>query len=54
MERRRTDRLATESHPWRPAKERPRRVSAALRAYAALTTSASRGAIRDVTQLARR
>ncbi len=32
---------------WRPA-ERQRHVSAALRAYAALTTSASRGAVRDV------
>ncbi len=30
---------------------RQRKVSAALRAYAAMTTSASRGAVRDVTQL---
>ncbi|PID49643.1 MAG: dihydroxy-acid dehydratase [Proteobacteria bacterium] len=35
---------------WKPEK-RDRQVSAALRAYAALTTSASRGAVRDVTQL---
>ncbi len=32
---------------------RDRKVSAALRAYAALTTSASRGAVRDVTQVER-
>jgi len=36
---------------WRPAKERPRRVSPALQAYAALTTSAARGAVRDVSQV---
>jgi len=29
-------------------------VSQALQAYAALTTSAARGAVRDVTQLRRR
>jgi dihydroxy-acid dehydratase len=32
---------------------RPRKVSAALQAYAALTTSAARGAVRDVGQLTR-
>ena len=35
---------------WKPL-NRVRVVSAALRAYAALTTSADRGAVRDVTQL---
>ncbi len=30
---------------------RPRNVSPALQAYAALTTSAARGAVRDVTQI---
>ncbi|HET8655301.1 MAG TPA: dihydroxy-acid dehydratase [Longimicrobiaceae bacterium] len=35
---------------WKPA-TRKRHVSAALRAYAALTTSADRGAVRDVSQL---
>jgi len=34
---------------WTPRRERS--VSAALRAYAAMTTSAARGAVRDVTQL---
>ena len=37
---------------WKP-KDRQRVVSAALKAYAALTTSASRGAVRDVEQIAR-
>ncbi len=36
---------------WQPAKMRNRRVSAALQAYAAMTTSADRGAVRDVSQL---
>ncbi|NOY72434.1 MAG: dihydroxy-acid dehydratase [Gammaproteobacteria bacterium] len=35
---------------WQP-QNRQRQVSAALRAYAAMTTSASRGAVRDVSQL---
>lgn len=35
---------------WKPA-PRPRQISAALRAYAAMTTSADKGAIRDVSQL---
>ncbi len=38
---------------WHPA-TRQRKVSTALQAYAALTTSASRGAVRDVGQLKRR
>ena len=37
---------------WRPQRERM--VSPALQAYAAMTTSASRGAVRDVSQLVRR
>ena len=32
-------------------KERPRKVSVALKAYAAMTTSAARGAVRDISQL---
>ena len=36
---------------WQPLKERPRKVSVALQAYAAMTTSAARGAVRDVSQL---
>ena len=37
---------------WRPAK-RDRKVSPALQAYAAFTTSAARGAVRDVNQIKR-
>ena len=37
---------------WHPG-HRERKVSAALQAYAALTTSADTGAVRDVTQLKR-
>ena len=37
---------------WRPI-DRDRQVSAALQAYAAMTTSAARGAVRDVSQLKR-
>ncbi len=36
---------------WQPAEARPRKISTALRAYAAMTTSAARGAVRDVDQL---
>lgn len=36
---------------WTPHVERPRRVSAALRAYAMLATSADLGAVRDLSQL---
>lgn len=35
---------------WQPAQKRPRKVSAALKAYAHFTTSADRGAFRDVDQ----
>ncbi len=37
---------------WQP-KKRKRQVSQALQAYAALTTSAARGAVRDLSQLKR-
>ena len=36
---------------WKPA-SRKRNVSPALKAYAAFTTSAARGAVRDVDQVA--
>ena len=39
-------------HAWQP-KSRNRKVSLALQAYAALTTSASKGAVRDVDQIRR-
>ncbi len=36
---------------WHPIKDRPRKISTALRAYRAMATSAAYGAIRDVTQI---
>ncbi len=38
---------------WLPVEERTRVVSSALQAYAALTTSADKGAVRDLSQLKR-
>ena len=40
-------RTARDAKGWKPATPRPRKVSAALKAYAALTTSADRGAVRN-------
>jgi dihydroxy-acid dehydratase len=36
---------------WKPALPRPRKVSAALKAYALLATSADKGAVRDLSLL---
>ncbi|MFO1232137.1 MAG: dihydroxy-acid dehydratase [Paenacidovorax caeni] len=36
---------------WKPAQPRPRKVSAALKAYAKLVTSADKGAVRDLSLL---
>ena len=36
---------------WKPEQPRPRQVSAALRAYALLATSADKGAVRDLSRL---
>ncbi len=41
-------RAAMDAKGWQPAAERPRKVSTALRAYAAFTTSAAKGAVRVV------
>ena len=41
-------RKAQDAKGWKPAKLRPRKVSTALNAYAALTTSASKGAVRVI------
>ena len=43
-----TRRAAQEAAGWQPAKPRARKVSTALKAYAALTTSAAKGAVRQV------
>lgn len=39
------------TNAWKPKAQRPRKISAALKAYAKLTTSADRGAVRDLSQL---
>jgi dihydroxy-acid dehydratase len=49
LEKRRAAMLARGPNAWRP--NRDRSVSQALRAYALMTTSAARGAIRDISQL---
>ncbi|MDP1594946.1 MAG: dihydroxy-acid dehydratase [Gallionella sp.] len=52
MNRRRTEMDARGNRAWKPV-SRERHVSVALRAYAAMTTSADKGAVRDVTQIER-
>ncbi len=48
---RRTEMEARGDNAWKPVKERPRRVTAALKAYAKMATSADKGAVRDLSQL---
>ncbi len=50
LESRRTTMNAKGADAWKPA-PRPRNVTTALRAYAAMATSAAKGAVRDVTQV---
>jgi dihydroxy-acid dehydratase len=50
---RRAEMEAKGAKAWKPTKARPRKVSAALRAYAAMATSADRGAVRDVSLIER-
>jgi dihydroxy-acid dehydratase len=52
LARRRKQMEAKGPNAYKPLK-RQRPVSAALRAYAALTTSAARGAVRNITQVER-
>jgi len=44
-------RAAQDALGWKPAQPRPRKVSAALKAYAKLVTSADKGAVRDLSLL---
>ncbi|OIQ85063.1 dihydroxy-acid dehydratase [mine drainage metagenome] len=53
LERRRAAMEARGALAWKPL-NRERTVSPALRAYAAMTTSAAKGAVRDVTQVEKR
>jgi len=50
LAKRREAMLARGSEAWKPAKKRSRKVTMALKAYAALTTSAARGAVRIVPE----
>ena len=54
LSRRRAAMEAQGDAAWQPAKPRARKVSAALKAYALMATSADRGAVRDVNQIRRR
>jgi dihydroxy-acid dehydratase len=49
LERRRAAMIARGAGAWKPTRQR--HVSLALQAYALMTTSASRGAVRDISQL---
>ncbi|MCX7864145.1 MAG: dihydroxy-acid dehydratase, partial [Novosphingobium sp.] len=53
LARRRAAMEARGESAWTPVHPRARKVSVALKAYAAMTTSASRGAVRDVSSLRR-
>ncbi|MDE5455139.1 dihydroxy-acid dehydratase [Bradyrhizobium sp. CSA112] len=50
LAKRREAMLARGAEAWKPAKKRSRNVTMALKAYAALTTSAARGAVRVVPE----
>ena len=54
LQQRRTAMEAKGKQAWKPAAERLRKVSAALRTYAAMVTSADKGAVRDVSQVERK
>ena len=51
LQRRREAMEAKGDDAWKPAKERPRKVSAALKVFAKMATSADTGAVRDLSQL---
>jgi dihydroxy-acid dehydratase len=50
LAKRREAMLARGADAWKPAKKRSRKITMALKAYAALTTSAARGAVRVVPE----
>jgi dihydroxy-acid dehydratase len=54
LKRRRAAMDARGEQAWQPAVPRQRIVSASLQAYSMMTTSAAKGAVRDVSQLKRR
>ena len=46
-----TRRIEQDKLGWKPAQERPRKVTAAIKAYAKLVTSADKGAARELSLL---
>ena len=50
LAKRREAQLARGANAWKPAAKRPRKITMALKAYAAMTTSAARGAVRVVPE----
>jgi dihydroxy-acid dehydratase len=52
LQARRKNEDAKGTAAWKPSEVRPRKVSASLKAYALLATSADKGAVRDLTKLA--
>jgi dihydroxy-acid dehydratase len=51
LQARRKNEDAKGTAAWKPSEVRPRKVSASLKAYALLATSADKGAVRDLTKL---
>jgi len=51
LEKRRSAMNAKGDNAWRPAAERPRKVTPALKVYAKMVTSADKGAVRDLSLL---
>ena len=51
LAKRRADMEAKGDKAWQPAEARPRKVSAALKVYAKMATSADKGAVRDKSKL---
>ncbi|ARN73672.1 dihydroxy-acid dehydratase [Oceanicoccus sagamiensis] len=51
LDQRRTAMNNREDGGWKPLEDRPRKVTAALKAYAKMATSADKGAVRDVSML---
>jgi dihydroxy-acid dehydratase len=51
LEKRRAEMESRGEHAWKPAEERPRKVTPALKTYAKMVTSADKGAVRDLSLL---
>ncbi len=51
LEKRRAEMESRGEHAWKPAEDRPRKVTPALKTYAKMVTSADKGAVRDLSLL---